>query len=95
MAAVDDLLAHGDDKPAIGLLLCKSKNDLVAEYALRTTAMPVGVSEWKAEIVESLPEEFASTLPSIEELEAELLQTTHETPADQYQHHVDNKLLMD
>jgi predicted nuclease of restriction endonuclease-like (RecB) superfamily len=76
MAAVDDLLAHTDDKPTIGLLLCKSKNDLVAEYALRTTAMPVGVSEWKAEIVDSLPEEFASTLPSIEELEAELSQTT-------------------
>ncbi|WP_456505275.1 PDDEXK nuclease domain-containing protein [Arthrobacter sp. UYCu723] len=72
MAAVDDLLAHTDDKPTIGLLLCKSKNDLVAEYALRTTAMPIGVSEWKAEIVDSLPEEFASTLPSISELEAEL-----------------------
>ncbi|WP_115790501.1 PDDEXK nuclease domain-containing protein [Arthrobacter silvisoli] len=74
MAAVDDLLAHQDDKPTIGLLLCKSKNDLVAEYALRTTQMPIGVSEWKTEIVESLPEEFATTLPSIEELEAELSQ---------------------
>jgi hypothetical protein len=72
MAAVDDLLAHTDDKPTIGLLLCKSKNNLVAEYALRTTSMPIGVSEWKAEIVESLPEEFASSLPSISELEAEL-----------------------
>lgn len=72
MAAVDDLLAHKDDKPTIGLLLCKSKNDLVAEYALRTTQMPIGVSEWKTEIVESLPEEFATTLPSVEELEAEL-----------------------
>jgi predicted nuclease of restriction endonuclease-like (RecB) superfamily len=72
MAAVDDLLAHPDDKPTIGLLLCKSKNNLVAEYALRTTSMPIGVSEWRAEIVESLPEEFASSLPSISELEAEL-----------------------
>jgi len=72
MAAVDDLLAHPDDKPTIGLLLCKSKNNLVAEYALRTTSMPIGVAEWKAEIVESLPEEFASSLPSISELEAEL-----------------------
>lgn len=72
MAAVDDLLAHTDDKPTIGLLLCKSKNNLVAEYALRTTSMPIGVSEWKAEIVESLPEEFASSLPTISELEAEL-----------------------
>lgn len=74
MAAVDDLLAHADDKPTIGLLLCKSKNDLVAEYALRTTSMPIGVSEWEAEIVKSLPEQFASTLPSISELEAELSQ---------------------
>lgn len=74
MAAVDDLLAHTDDKPTIGLLLCKSKDNLVAEYALRTTQMPIGVSEWKTEIVGSLPEEFASTLPSIELLEAELSQ---------------------
>jgi predicted nuclease of restriction endonuclease-like (RecB) superfamily len=86
MAAVDDLLAHTDDKPTIGLLLCKSKNDLVAEYALRTTAMPVGVSEWKAEIVDALPEEFASTLPSIEELEAELSHTTQGTPTEQAAH---------
>jgi predicted nuclease of restriction endonuclease-like (RecB) superfamily len=78
MAAVDDLLAHTDDKPTIGLLLCKSKNNLVAEYALRTTSMPIGVSEWKAEIVESLPEEFASSLPSISELEAELSQDISE-----------------
>ena len=74
MAAVDDLLAHTDDKPTIGLLLCKSKDNLVAEYALRTTQMTIGVSEWKTEIVESLPEEFASTLPSISEIEAELSQ---------------------
>ncbi|MBT8160362.1 MULTISPECIES: YhcG family protein [Arthrobacter] len=72
MAAVDDLLAHPDDKPTIGLLLCKSKDSLVAEYALRTTSMPIGVSEWKTEIMESMPEEFASNLPSIELIEAEL-----------------------
>ncbi|MFH5877718.1 PDDEXK nuclease domain-containing protein [Arthrobacter sp. NA-172] len=72
MAAVDDLLAHPDDKPTIGLLLCKSKDSLVAEYALRTTSMPIGVSEWKTEIMESMPEEFASSLPSVELLEAEL-----------------------
>ncbi|WP_120521947.1 PDDEXK nuclease domain-containing protein [Arthrobacter celericrescens] len=83
MAAVDDLLAHKDDKPTIGLLLCKSKNDLVAEYALRTTQMPIGVSEWKTEIVESLPEEFATTLPSIEELEAELSQDISNTTVTQ------------
>ncbi|GAB3253908.1 PDDEXK nuclease domain-containing protein [Arthrobacter pigmenti] len=74
MAAVDDLLAHPDDKPTIGLLLCKSKDSVIAEYALRGYSTPIGVAEWRTEIVESLPEEFASSLPSIEELEAELIE---------------------
>lgn len=81
MAAVDDLLAHDDDKPTIGLLLCKSKNNLVVEYALRSSSAPMGVSDWKAQIVESLPEELASSLPSVEELEAEL-----SDPVDQGEH---------
>jgi len=72
MSAVDDLLAHAEDQPTIGLLLCKSKNNVVAGYALRGYKSPIGVSEWKTEIVNSLPEEFASSLPSIEALEAEL-----------------------
>lgn len=83
MAAVDDLLAHPEDKPTIGLLLCKSKNNVVAEYALRTTQMPIGVSEWKTEIVASLPEEFATSLPSIEALEAELSQDITTTTVNQ------------
>lgn len=72
MAAVDDLMAHPDDKPTIGLLLCKTKNNVVAEYALRGYSAPIGVAEWKTKIVDSLPEEFKSSLPSIELLEAEL-----------------------
>ncbi|WP_449374009.1 PDDEXK nuclease domain-containing protein [Arthrobacter psychrolactophilus] len=72
MAAVDDLMAHPDDKPTIGLLLCKIKNNVVAEYALRGYSAPIGVAEWKTQIVDSLPEEFTSSLPSIELLEAEL-----------------------
>ena len=72
MAAVDDLLAHADDKPTIGLLLCKDKNNVVAEYALRGFKTPIGVAEWTDTILKSLPEEFASSLPSISELEAEL-----------------------
>ncbi len=72
MSAVDDLMAHPDDKPTIGLLLCKTKNNVVAEYALRGYSAPIGVAEWKTQIVESLPEEFTSSLPSIELLEAEL-----------------------
>lgn len=72
MSAVDDLMAHPDDKPTIGLLLCKTKNNVVAEYALRGYSAPIGVAEWKTQIVDSLPEEFKSSLPSIELLEAEL-----------------------
>ena len=72
MSAVDDLLAHPDDKPTVGLLLCKTKNNVVAEYALRGYSSPIGVAEWKTEIMESLPEEFTSSLPSIELLEREL-----------------------
>ena len=72
MSAVDDLLAQADDQPTIGLLLCKTKNNVVAEYSLRGFSKPIGIAEWESEIVKSLPEEFASTLPSISELEAEL-----------------------
>lgn len=72
MSAVDDLLAHDDDQPTIGLLLCASKNNVVAEYALRGYATPIGVAEWTTTLTESLPTEFAASLPSIDELEAEL-----------------------
>ena len=69
---MDDLLAHEDDKPTIGLLLCRSKNNVVAEYALRGYSTPIGVAEWTTAITTALPEEFTSSLPSIAELEAEL-----------------------
>ena len=72
MAAVDDLLARPDDKPTIGLLLCKTKNNVVAEYALRSSALPIGVADWKSAITEALPDELASSLPTVETLEAEL-----------------------
>jgi len=74
MSAVDELLGHPDDQPTIGLLLCRTKNNVVAEYALRGFSKPIGVAEWEAEIVASLPEEFATTLPSITLLESELRQ---------------------
>ncbi len=72
VAAVDDLLAGPVDGPTIGLLLCKTKDNVVAEYALRSTAAPIGVAEWTDAITTHLPEELASTLPRIEDLEAEL-----------------------
>ena len=47
LSAVDDMLRHSDDKPSIGLILCKAKNGIVAEYALRDIAKPLGISEFK------------------------------------------------
>ena len=70
LSAVDDLLRHHDDKPSIGLILCKEKNGIVAEYALRDMTKPLGVAEFT--YLEKLPEEFKGTLPTIEEIEAEL-----------------------
>ena len=72
MAAVDDVLRHAGDNPTIGLLLCKTKSNVVAEYALRGFAAPIGIAEWATAITESLPPELESSLPSIELLEAEL-----------------------
>ncbi len=72
LSAVDDLLRHPDDKPTIGLLLCRTKDKLVVEYALRDLNKPIGVSEWETRIVKELPKELKSSLPTIEELEKEL-----------------------
>lgn len=71
-AAVDDLLAGEGDQPALGLLLCKTKNNAVAEYVLRSQALPTGVAEWQTELTRELSVELAANLPSVEELEAEL-----------------------
>lgn len=70
LSAVDDLLRHRDDQPSIGMVLCRGKNRVVAEYSLRDMAKPLGVSEY--ELTESLPETLKGALPSVEELEAEL-----------------------
>ena len=78
MAVVDDVLAKEGDKPTIGLLLCRNKTEVVAEYALRNFKAPIGVAEWTTAINSSLPEEFESALPSVAELEAELALATEE-----------------
>jgi predicted nuclease of restriction endonuclease-like (RecB) superfamily len=72
LSAVDDLMKHPDDKPSIGLLLCKGKNKVVAEYALRDINKPIGISQYETAIIESLPNELKGALPSIEEIENEL-----------------------
>lgn len=70
LSAVDDMLRHPDDKQSIGLILCKTKNRVIAEYALRNTTTPMGISEFKH--LEILPEQLQGTLPTIQEIEAEL-----------------------
>jgi hypothetical protein len=72
LSAVDDLLRHPDDKPSIGLLLCKSKNRVVVEYALRDMTKPIGVAQWETQILASLPKELEGSLPTVEQIEAEL-----------------------
>jgi predicted nuclease of restriction endonuclease-like (RecB) superfamily len=70
LTAVDRQVKSAHDGPTIGLLLCKSKNKVVAEYALGDKAQPMGIAEYK--LLESLPAELQSGLPSIEQLEREL-----------------------
>lgn len=72
LSAVDDLVRHPGDKPTIGLLLCRSKDRIVVEYALRDLKKPIGVARWETKIVEKLPENLKGSLPSVEEIEAEL-----------------------
>lgn len=67
LSAVDGIIKHPEDNPSIGLLLCKSKNDLVAEYALKDMSKPIGVSEYK--ITSSLPEALSKQLPSVEDIQ--------------------------
>jgi len=70
VSAINAELKEPNDNPTIGILICKSKNNTVVEYALNSIDNPIGVSEY--ELVSKLPTEFKSTLPTIEEIEAEL-----------------------
>ena len=70
LTAVDRQVKSEHDNPTIGLLLCKSKNKIVAEYALGDKSQPMGIAEYK--LLESLPVELQTSLPSIEQIEREL-----------------------
>jgi predicted nuclease of restriction endonuclease-like (RecB) superfamily len=72
LSAVDSTMKHATDAPTIGLILCKTRDRITAEYALRDIAKPIGVAEWQTKLVQSLPEALKGSLPSIEEIEAEL-----------------------
>lgn len=70
LSAVDATMRHESDNPSIGLILCKDRKGLIAEYALKDISKPVGVSEYQ--LVASIPENMKGSLPTIEELEAAL-----------------------
>lgn len=63
----DGILKKTQDNPSIGLLLCKSKNNLVAEYSLKDISKPIGVSEYK--VTSSLPDDLEKQLPSVEDIQ--------------------------
>jgi predicted nuclease of restriction endonuclease-like (RecB) superfamily len=73
LSAVDDLVRDpGVDQPTIGLILCREKNRLIAEYALRDLSKPIGIAGFETRLLQSLPTHLRSSLPTIEEIEREL-----------------------
>jgi hypothetical protein len=72
LSAVDDLKRSPGDNPTIGLILCKTKSNFTAEYALRDIKKPIGIAGYETALVSSLPKNLKSSLPTIEEIEAEL-----------------------
>ena len=76
LSAVDAQMRNEHDNATIGLLLCKSKNKVVAEYALRDSSKPMGIAEYQ--LIEALPADLQTSLPSIEALEQSLMQADSE-----------------
>jgi predicted nuclease of restriction endonuclease-like (RecB) superfamily len=72
LSAVDEQLRQPSDRPSIGLILCKTKNKVVVEYALRDTTKPMGVASYEIKLMQALPKNLKGKLPTVEELEAEL-----------------------
>ena len=81
LTAVDRQIKSEHDNPTIGLLLCKSKNKVVAEYALGDKAQPMGIAEYK--LLDSMPAELQTGLPSIEQIERELGASSDDEPEEQ------------
>jgi len=77
LSAVDSLLKRDDDQPTIGLLLCRDKNNIEVEFALRDMNKPMGVSEYT--LVEALPDNLKGALPTVEEIENDLQQLQQQT----------------
>ena len=75
-SAVDDLMRHPDDQPTIGIVLCRSKDKTVAEYALRNVNTPIAVSTHR------LPDQLKKSLPTVEQLEMQLDTVVSELEGD-------------
>jgi predicted nuclease of restriction endonuclease-like (RecB) superfamily len=72
LSAVDDMLKHSTDNPSIGILLCKTRSRVKAEYAFRDINKPMGVVEYETMLTKALPKDMKSSLPTIQEIEEEL-----------------------
>jgi len=69
---IDEKMRQPGDNPTIGLILCKGKDNLVVEYALRNNSSPITVANFETELAKSLPDNLKNSLPSVEEIEAEI-----------------------
>lgn len=74
LSALDDLVKMKEDGPSIGLILCRDRNNIVAEYALRDLNKPIGITRY--ELAGTLPKELEANFPTLEEVQAELGQMT-------------------
>ena len=72
LSAIDSQMRHANDAPSIGLVLCKDRNRITAEYALLDIDKPIGIAEWQTRLVDSLPDSLRGRLPSIQQIEEEL-----------------------
>lgn len=72
LSAVDDMIKHSTDNPTIGILLCKDRNRVIAEYAFRGIERPMSVVEYETMLTRAIPEKLKSSLPTVKEIEAEL-----------------------
>lgn len=69
LAALDDMEREAGDNPSIGVILCRERNRVVVEYALRSVGAPIGVAEYRVMLPEALPGELAEVLPTTKEIE--------------------------
>jgi hypothetical protein len=77
LTALDEQVKTPEDQPSIGLVLCRDRNNLVAEYALRDLGKPIGIARYA--LAGTLPEALKKSLPTVEEVEAELGKTAWES----------------